>query len=120
MKIKLLLLLCLLMYLPNAMTAKTLADIVISGQVTDERGDPMPGVSIVLKGTTNGTITDLDGNFELKSTQSKGTLLFSFIGYKTHEENFSGSAIVKVTLEANQGTLGELLVVGYGTAKKAM
>ena len=118
MKIKLLLLLCLLMYLPNAMTAKTLADIVISGQVTDEKGEPLPGVSIVLKGTTTGTITDIDGNFELKTTQPKGTLSISFVGYKTHDENFNGSAILKITLEASEGTLGEVVVVGYGTAKK--
>ena len=118
MKIKLLFFLCLLMHLPNAMTAKTLAESIISGQVTDEKGESLPGVSVVLKGTTTGTITDIDGNFELKTTQTKGTLSFSFVGYKNHDENFTGSAIVKVTLEANQGTLGELLVVGYGTAKK--
>lgn len=118
MKIKLLLFLCLLVQLPNAMTAKTLADVVISGQVTDEKGEPLPGVSVVLKGTTNGTITDIDGNFEVKSTQTKGILSFSFIGYKTHEENFSASAVIKVTLEASAGTLGEVVVVGYGTAKK--
>jgi TonB-dependent starch-binding outer membrane protein SusC len=118
MKIKLLLFLCLLMQMPNALTAKTLADVIITGQVTDEKGETMPGVSVVLKGTTTGTITDADGNFELKSPKPKGTLSFSFIGYKTYEENFSNSAVIKVSLTASEGTLGEVVVVGYGTAKK--
>ncbi len=118
MKIKLLLFLCLLMQLPNAVRATTLAEIVITGQVTDEKGEGLPGVSVVIKGTTTGTITDLDGNFELKTTTPKGTLMFSFIGYKTYEENFSSSTILKITLEASEGTLGEVVVVGYGTSKK--
>lgn len=118
MKIKLLLLLCLLMQLPHVSTAKTWAEVVITGQVTDEKGESMPGVSVVVKGTTNGTITDLDGNFELKTTTPKGVLSFSFIGYKTHEEPYGGPSILKVTLEASEGTLGEVVVVGYGTSKK--
>jgi TonB-dependent starch-binding outer membrane protein SusC len=118
MKIKLLLFLCLLMQLPNAVKATTLAEVIISGQVTDEKGEGLPGVSVVLKGTTTGTITDLDGNFELKTTTPKGTLMFSFIGYKTYEENYSSSTILKITLEASEGTLGEVVVVGYGTSKK--
>jgi TonB-dependent starch-binding outer membrane protein SusC len=118
MKIRLLLLLCLLMQLPNVLTAKTWAEVIIAGQVMDEKGEPMPGVSVVLKGTTNGTVTDLDGNFELKTTTPKGILSFSFIGYKTYEEPFGGSAILKITLEASEGTLGEVVVVGYGTSKK--
>ena len=60
MKIKLLLFLCLLMQLPNAVKATTLAEVVITGQVTDEKGEGLPGVSVVIKGTTTGTITDLD------------------------------------------------------------
>jgi TonB-dependent starch-binding outer membrane protein SusC len=118
MKIKLLLFLCLLLSLPSVLNATPLAEVVITGQVTDEKGEVLPGVSVVLKGTTTGTITDIDGNFEIKTTTPKGILSFSFIGYKTHEENYSNSAVIKVTLEASEGTLSEVVVVGYGTAKK--
>jgi TonB-dependent starch-binding outer membrane protein SusC len=118
MKIKLLLFLCLLMQMPNVLTAKTLAEVIITGQVTDEKGEPLPGVSVVVKGTTSGTISDVDGRFELKTALPKGTLVFSFVGYKTYEENFSNSTVLKITLEASAGTLGEVVVVGYGTAKK--
>ncbi len=118
MKIKLLFILCLLMQLSLALSAKTVADAILTGQVTDEKGEGIPGVSVVIRGTTSGTITDLDGHFELKTSQPKGILAFSFVGYKTYEENYNGSATIKVVLEANAGTLGEVVVVGYGTAKK--
>ncbi|MBL7816797.1 MAG: TonB-dependent receptor [Saprospiraceae bacterium] len=94
------------------------ADAILSGQVIAATGEPMPGVSVVIKGTSTGTITDDNGVFELKSSAQSGTLIFSFVGYKPHEENFKGSAALKITLEAAAGMLDEAVVIGYGTAKK--
>ena len=94
------------------------ADVIISGQVLASTGETMPGVSVVIKGTSTGTITDENGAFELKSAAGSGTLIFSFVGYKTHEETFKGSAALKITLEAAEGMLDEAVVIGYGTAKR--
>ncbi len=94
------------------------ADVIISGQVVSSTGETMPGVSVVIKGTSTGTITDENGVFELKSAASSGTLIFSFVGYNSVEQNFKGSAALKITLEAAEGMLEEAVVVGYGTAKR--
>ena len=94
------------------------ADVIISGQVVSATGETMPGVSVVIKGTSTGTITDENGVFELKSAAKSGTLIFSFVGFNTIEQNFNGSAALKITLEAAEGMLDEAVVVGYGTAKR--
>jgi TonB-dependent starch-binding outer membrane protein SusC len=94
------------------------ADVIITGQVVSSTGETMPGVSVVIKGTSTGTITDENGVFELKSAASSGTLIFSFVGYTSIEQNFKGSAALKITLEAAEGLLEEAVVVGYGTAKR--
>ncbi len=95
-----------------------LADVVITGQVISNTGETLLGVSVVIKGTTSGTITDENGVFELKTATKTGTLVFSFVGYKSHEVNFNSSAALKITLEAEAGMLEEAIVVGYGTAKR--
>lgn len=94
------------------------ADVVITGQVTSATGETLIGVSVVIKGTSTGTITDENGVFELKASAKSGTLIFSFVGYNTHEVSFNGSAALKITLEAAEGMLDEAVVVGYGTAKR--
>lgn len=91
---------------------------VVKGQVTDENGEPIIGATITLKGTENRTVTDLDGNFTLQNAK-KGTLEISYVGYKTQEVATSGNGRVAVKLVEDNTTLNEVVVVGYGTQKKA-
>ena len=90
---------------------------VIKGSVKDINGSPLPGASVIEKGTSNGTQTDFDGNYFI--TVKKGAVLgFSFVGYKTKEIKISNQSVVNVTLEEESDILGELIVVGYGKRKK--
>ena len=91
---------------------------VAKGNVKDAAGEPVIGASVVVKGTTNGTITDFDGNFELSGVSKGATLEVSFVGYATQEITFNGQAINVVLKEDNE-MLDELVVVGYGVQKKA-
>jgi TonB-linked SusC/RagA family outer membrane protein len=91
----------------------------VSGKVTSEAGDPLPGVTVLLKGTTNGTATGADGSFVLSVPESPGTLVFSYIGFTTIERAFSGPETLNVTLAEDAEALEEVVVVGYGTQKKA-
>lgn len=90
----------------------------VKGRVVDVTGEPVIGASVVMKGTTTGTITDMDGNFSLPNA-SKGILVVSFIGYKTQEIATDGKTPVNVTLKEDSELLEEVVVVGYGTQKKA-
>ncbi len=90
----------------------------IKGNVTDVSGETLPGVNVSVKGTTNGTITDIDGNFNL-SVLSNDVLLVSFVGYKSQEIPVAGQAEVKVILEEDVTDLNEVVVVGYGVQKKS-
>lgn len=91
----------------------------ISGVVTDGvTSEPMPGVSIVIKGTTTGTTTDIDGRYILANPGNASTLVFSFIGYATTEVDINGRSSIDVALQHSAETLQEVVVVGYGTQKK--
>ncbi|OJV16840.1 MAG: SusC/RagA family TonB-linked outer membrane protein [Dyadobacter sp. 50-39] len=90
----------------------------IKGKIKDEQGQPLPGVSVVVKGTTAGTVTDNEGLYTVNAERN-GTLVFSFIGYLTQEIPVGGKSIVDVILMADTKALEEVVVVGYGTAKKA-
>lgn len=90
----------------------------ISGRITDTSGEPVIGASVVVKGTTNGTITDFDGKFSLNAP-AQGTLTISYIGYKKMEISINGQRTVNVTLKEDTEILDEVVVVGYGTQKKA-
>lgn len=90
----------------------------ISGQVTDAGQQPLPGVSVSLKGSSSGTVTNAAGRYSLRVPASKGTLVFSSMGYVKKETAFSGTATLNVILESDQKALGEVVVVGYGTQKK--
>lgn len=96
--------------------AETLKDIHVTGTVTAD-GDPMPGVSVLLKGTTTGTITDINGKYSLQAT-SNGTLIFSFVGMKTVEQPINNRQVVNVALTSDSQELEEVMVVAYATAKK--
>ncbi|MFY9151396.1 MAG: TonB-dependent receptor plug domain-containing protein, partial [Prolixibacteraceae bacterium] len=93
-------------------------DSVVSGNVTDSKGDVIPGVTVLLKGTTKGTITDIDGNYSL-GVEPNSTLVFSFIGMTTQEISVSGKKTINVVLSENTIGVDEIVVVGYGTVKKA-
>jgi len=91
----------------------------ITGVVSSKSGELLPGVSVIEKGTTNGTVTDLDGQYSLRVSSSDAVLVFSFIGYKTQEVQLSGSNSVSVELAEDVVGLDEVVVVGYGSVKKS-
>ncbi len=94
--------------------------ITISGKVSDAAtAEAMPGVNIVIKGTNFGAITDANGNYSLALTDRNATLVFSFIGYVTQEVPVNGRTIVNVALSGEVTALEEVVVTGYGTAKRA-
>jgi TonB-linked SusC/RagA family outer membrane protein len=90
----------------------------LKGKVSDIKGTPLPGVNAVIKGTTMGTITDVDGNFSIPLSNKNTTLVFSFIGYLTKEVPISDLQFLNVTLAEDVLSLEEVVVVGYGTQKK--
>ncbi|MGY8916466.1 MAG: carboxypeptidase-like regulatory domain-containing protein, partial [Flavobacteriales bacterium] len=90
----------------------------ISGTVSDSYGMTLPGVSVLIKGSTQGTVTDLDGKFSLTSDQEIGTLVFSYIGYSTQEVIVGNQNVLDVTLEEDLVGLDEVVVVGYGVQQK--
>ncbi|WP_416867604.1 MAG: TonB-dependent receptor [Imperialibacter sp.] len=93
-------------------------EFTVSGSVRDENGQSLPGVNVVEKGTTNGTITDADGGYRLSVTDENSVLVFSFIGFATQEVIVGGRSSIEVTLATDTKTLGEVVVVGYGEQKK--
>lgn len=94
--------------------------IVVSGQVfSDEDGSPLPGVNIVEKGTTNGVVTDFDGKFSINVNDGNAVLVVSYIGHATLEVPISGRTSLTITLEESATGLEEVIVLGYGSAKKS-
>ncbi|RGM44887.1 MULTISPECIES: SusC/RagA family TonB-linked outer membrane protein [Bacteroides] len=96
--------------------AATANDIQVTGTVVSE-GDPLPGVSVLIKGTHNGTVTDIDGHYSIKAP-SDGILVFSFIGLKSQEQKINGRTVINVDLQTDSEVLDEVMVVAYATAKK--
>ncbi|MFT3738793.1 MAG: SusC/RagA family TonB-linked outer membrane protein [Breznakibacter sp.] len=90
----------------------------VSGKVTDASNEPLPGVTVLIKGTSIGTITDADGNYRLELTSDQVTLAFSFIGYKITEIPVNGQSIVNATLDDEVIGLNEVVAIGYGTQRK--
>ncbi|MCQ2351631.1 MAG: SusC/RagA family TonB-linked outer membrane protein [Paludibacteraceae bacterium] len=90
----------------------------ISGNVTDENGEPIIGVNIIIAGTTQGTITDYDGNYSLPMAHNGESLIFSFLGYQTKTVQVGESSVVNVVLAEDQKALEEVLVIGYGQVRK--
>ncbi|MDO6430046.1 TonB-dependent receptor [Flavitalea sp. BT771] len=91
----------------------------LKGKVTDEQGRPVPGASVKLKASNLGTATNTDGEFTLSVPDEPGILIFSSIGYKTKEVGIGSNRFINVSLAAEPGGLNEVVVVGYGTQKKA-
>lgn len=90
----------------------------IKGTVTDKTGEPVIGANIVVKGTTNGTITDIDGNYTLKNVSEGDVLVISYIGYLNQEVTIKGQSKIDFKLAEDSQALDEVVVVGYGTQKK--
>jgi len=90
----------------------------ISGTVSDSYGMTLPGVSVLVKGSTQGTVTDLDGKYLLTTNQEIGTLVFSYIGYITQEVVVGNQNVLDITLEEDLFGLDEVVVVGYGVQQK--
>ena len=94
-------------------------DVSIKGKVIDESGLPIPGVTILIKGTTRATSSDMDGNYQIKAASS-GTLVFSYMGYTSVQEAINGRTSIEVKLSPESQSLQEVVVVGYGTQKKSV
>lgn len=91
----------------------------ISGRVTDSSGSPLPGVTVSVKNTTQGTITDAQGNYSLANVPADGTLVFSFVGMKTQEVPIDGKTGHNVAMQEETIGLEEVVAIGYGTVKKS-
>ena len=92
-------------------------NIQVQGSITDEMGETMIGVSVLIKGTASGTITDSDGNFTL-SVPAESTLVVSYVGYKTQEVKVGNRKILKISMDTDAQALDEVVVIAYGQQKK--
>ena len=109
----LLILFMLIGFLGTSMAQKTL-----TGTVTDEGKIPMPGVSVIVKGTNNGTLTDINGKFQLSVQSNAKSLVFSFIGMNNKELEIDNQTSFDVAMSLDVVGLDEVVVIGYGTARK--
>ena len=91
--------------------------VTVTGTVTDQTGEALIGASVMEKGTTNGTSTDLDGNFQL-TVNPGATLVFSYVGYNPVEEALNGRTHVNVVMSENATQLQDVVVIGYGSVRK--
>ena len=91
---------------------------VVKGQITDESNEGVIGANVLVKGTTNGVITDIDGNYSISVSGNNAVLVISFIGYKTQEIKVGNQTTINVKLVEDSEVLDEVVVVGYGTVRK--
>ncbi len=91
----------------------------IKGKITSSTGDPIPGATVVLKGSNNGTITDFDGNYVLTNIPGDAILICSFVGMRSQEVSVTGKDVINVVLEEETIGIEEVVAIGYGTQKKA-
>lgn len=98
----------------SVMTAQT-----VTGVVSGSDGVPLPGATVIVKNTTNGTVTDFDGNYEINNVPNDAVLAFSYIGYTPREIAVDGRTVINISLTENAALLDEVVVVGYGTQKKS-
>ncbi len=107
------------LYLLFLLPMSFFAQQTVSGTVTESsNGMPIPGVNIIVKGTSNGTITDFDGNYTLNNVENENVLVYSFLGFATKEITFNGQKTINVTLDESQNALDEVVLVGYGSVRK--
>ena len=91
----------------------------ISGVIVDENGEPLPGVTVMVKGTTNGTITDFDGNYSISDVRADATLAFSFVGMVPQEISAAGKRAINITMKEETIGLDEVVAIGYGVQRKS-
>ena len=91
----------------------------VAGKIFDNTGEAIIGASVVVKGTSNGSVTDLDGNYTLTDVPQGATLVISYVGYKSQEVVANGTSLKNIILLEDSKTLNELVVIGYGTQRKA-
>ena len=108
----------LLFNLPTNAVAGQIIDKTITGKVTDENNEGLPGVNIVVKGTTIGTVTDVEGNYRLTAPDDAETLVFSSVGYLTQEVSIANQTVINLQMSPDIQSLEEIVVVGYGTQRK--
>ena len=101
-------------YFSNAQTVTT-----IKGNIVDSNGEALIGATVLEKGTTNGTQADFDGNFSLERVKSDGTLIVSYVGFKTVEISIDGQSYISIALEIDSDELEEVVLIGYGSQKKS-
>lgn len=101
----------------QSMSAESQSRKSVTGTILDERGEPVIGANIIEKGTTNGTVTDIDGDFTL-SVKNGAVLQISYIGYLEQEVSTTGRTSVSIVLQEDTKSLEEVVVVGYGIQKK--
>ena len=94
------------------------ATVKVSGQAVDSSGQPLPGVSVIIKGTTNGTVTNADGKYSLSNIPEDAVLQFSFVGMRTQEITVAGKTSINVTMAEDAIGIEEVVAIGYGTQKK--
>ncbi|MDA3009068.1 MAG: TonB-dependent receptor, partial [Actinomycetota bacterium] len=101
-------------FISNAQTVTT-----IKGNIVDSNGEALIGATVLEKGTTNGTQADFDGNFSLEGVTSDGTLVVSYVGFKTVEISIDGQSYISIALEIDSDELEEVVLIGYGSQKKS-
>lgn len=94
------------------------AELAVKGTVTDQTGEPLIGVTVLVKGTTKGTSTDLDGNYSLTGVDDKASLMFTYVGYKGVEEKVNGRSTIDITMHEDNEILSEVVVIGYGSLER--
>ncbi|PUZ27790.1 TonB-linked outer membrane protein, SusC/RagA family [Chitinophaga costaii] len=99
--------------------ATKVTTITVSGHVVDEKGTGLPGVTVKVKGSSNGTTTDANGHFQLNVADGNATLVFSYVGYTNQEIALEGRTTLNVSLAASANSLNDVVVVGYGQQKKS-
>lgn len=109
----------MLCFLFVAVSIGAYAQKTVTGVVVDEGGLPLPGVSVIIKGTTTGTVTGIDGDFSLSGVNDNATLVFSFVGMEPREILVGSQTTLNVTMNTSTIGLEEVVAIGYGTQKKA-
>ncbi|WP_339708618.1 TonB-dependent receptor [uncultured Kriegella sp.] len=102
-----------------SITAVSWAQTNVTGTVLDDQNVPLPGANVVVKGTTNGVVTDFDGNFSISVQDSGSTLIVSYIGFDSKEIVLNGALSYSITLKTSSTGLDEVVVIGYGSVKKS-
>lgn len=95
-------------------------DRTVSGKIVDETGQPLPGVNVIVKGTSSGTVSDGDGAYAIAGVNENSVLVFSFVGYNTKEFTVGSNTVLNVDMAPDATALDEVVVIGYGEQKKAL